>query len=346
MPSARPPTRDLTVLRPDTARFVEAARDLTRMPDDTMSDPIASAAYLHLLRSGSARPNPPEAVDSVEDTVIAGVPVRIYRPAGEASHPLVVYLHGGGWVAGDLETNDAACRRIANTASATVISVDYRLAPEHPFPAAVDDAYAVLGWVHSNASALSGDQDRVVVVGSSAGGNLAAAIALRSRDEAGPPIWQQILIYPVLNAALDTLSSHDLATGYLLERRLLEWYWSQYVPHPLDQSTPMASPMAAESLVGLPPTLVITAEFDPLRDEGEQFAQRILREGGDAVAVRFEGQVHGFAALIGSIHDAAEATALISRVIATGSLSEARESCATGGRTMMFPSISERVTPQ
>ncbi|MCU1478846.1 MAG: Esterase/lipase/thioesterase [Subtercola sp.] len=285
------------------------------LPSDAAANPVSSAEYLARVRQSGAVSQQPEPVGRASEVgITAGVVARVYEPALPGIHPLVVYLHGGGWVAGGLETNDGTCRRLCNLTNSVVVNVGYRLAPEHRFPAALDDASAALAWATQHAAEYSADARQLVLVGSSAGGNLAAAAALRARDDSGPRIHSLILIYPVVDAALETESTTALATGYLLERRLLEWYWQQYCDES-ERLDPLASPMAASSLAGLPPTLVITAEYDPLRDEGEAFAARVQREGGDARSVRFDGQVHGFAALLGVISDADEAHDVIAAEI-------------------------------
>jgi acetyl esterase len=239
----------------------------------------------------------PVPVARVDDRVIPGpggdLPVRIYTPDGDASRPLIVYFHGGGFVFCSLDTHDNTCRRLANANGAVVVSVDYRLAPEHCFPAPLDDCYAATVWAHEHAAELDADPDRLVVAGDSAGGNLAAATALLARDRGGPPIRFQLLVYPVIDAACDAASYVENAEGYFLEAQAMRWFWQQYLGPDGDGSDPLAAPLRAD-LAGLPPALVVTAEFDPLRDEGEAYAAALRAAGVDASATRYDGMIHGF----------------------------------------------------
>ena len=240
---------------------------------------------------------PAEAVAEVLERSVPGpvgdVPVRVYIPAVEGTPGLIVFLHGGGWVLGTLDSYDALCRALANASGALVASVDYRLAPEHPFPAALEDSWAALLWAREHAAELGADPDRLAVAGDSAGGNIAAVLARRARDEGGPPLRFQLLIYPVIDAAMDTDSYEEAAYDYYLERQGMRWFWRHYLAG-VDPATPDASPLHASDLSGLPPAHVITAQYDPLRDEGEAYAER-LREAGVAVTVRrHEGMTHGF----------------------------------------------------
>ncbi len=218
----------------------------------------------------------PEAVGTVEDRTIPGptgtgheIPVRIYTPEGEGPFPVLVYLHGGGWVVGSLDTHDAQCRALSHRASCVVVAVDYRLTPEHKFPAAVDDCDAAVQWVADHAAALKGDPARLAVGGDSAGGNLAASVALRTRDRGMPYLAFQLLIYPATEMHCGTLSHQENAEGYLLTRDAIMWFRDHYLHSDADMSHPDASPLLAPSLDDLPPAFIITAEFDPLCDEGE-----------------------------------------------------------------------------
>ena len=236
----------------------------------------------------------PEDVADVTDSTIPGpggdIPVRIYTPAGAGSEPLpcLIYYHGGGWVLGDIEGLDTACRALANRAGCKVVSVEYRLAPEHKFPAPLDDSYAALEWVAANAASIGVDPDRLAVGGDSAGGNLAAAVTLRARDQGGPGIRSQLLVYPVTNHDFGTPSYAENGDGYLLTRDMMTWFWDHYVTTADDGKDPLASPLQATDLSGLPRALVLTAEFDPLRDEGEAYAARLRDAGcaGHAEALR------------------------------------------------------------
>jgi acetyl esterase len=238
-------------------------------------------------------------IGSVRDERIPGpageIPVRIYTPTGEGPFGVLVNYHGGGWVIGDLDTADAVCRSLAETARCVVVSVDYRLAPEHPAPAAVEDAWAALLWAAENLAALGGN-GRLAVGGESAGGNLAAVMALMARDEGGPEIHYQLLAYPVVDADLSRQSYVDNGQDYLLTVDTMQWFWDQYCPDPAGRSHPALSPLKAESHADVAPALVITAEFDPLRDEGEAYGERLREAGVAAEILRFEGLVHDFLA--------------------------------------------------
>jgi acetyl esterase len=244
-----------------------------------------------------ARMLPPgQPVARVEDRLVPGpvtdTPVRIYTPQGTGSFGILVYFHGGGWVLGSLESSDAACRNICNGARCIVVSVNYRHAPEHKCPAAAEDSYAATVWAARNAASLGGDAQRLAVGGSSAGGNLAAVTALMARDRGGPQIRYQLLMVPVLNHAYDTRSYQDNAEGYGLTRARMQWFWDHYLGSAADGANVYASPLRAPDFTGLPPAFVMTAEFDPLRDEGEAYAER-LREAGVAVKYKcYEGMVH------------------------------------------------------
>lgn len=257
-----------------------------------------------------------EPVAEVRDASFAGpggeLKLRIYRPVRDGILPVVVYYHGGGWALGGLDSHDNLCRAVSNAARALVVSVDYRLAPEHPFPAAVDDAYAGLVWAHANARSLGGDPERLAVAGDSAGGNLAAVVAVLARDRRGPRISQQILIYPATDSAHLTTESHrNFAQGYYLTKSYIEKFREMYVPDKGSWSDPRVSPLLTRELRGLPPALVITAQFDPLRDEGEAYAQR-LRESGVGVRIRrFAGLIHGFLSMDRLFPQVQEAVELI-----------------------------------
>jgi acetyl esterase len=229
---------------------------------------------------GSAPP-----VASVEELDVAGVPVRVYRPS-PGDLPGLVYFHGGGWVIGSLESHDPLCRMLAARSGCAVIAVEYRLAPEHPYPAAVEDAWTVTAWAAERFSPLA-------VAGDSAGGQLAAAVALRAR-EAGVTLALQVLIYPVTNHAFDTRSYREHGEGLVLTTALMRWFWARYLQDETRADEPDCSPLRAPDLAGLPPALVLTGEYDPLRDEGEAFARRLSEAGVPVRLRRYEGLIHGF----------------------------------------------------
>jgi acetyl esterase len=249
--------------------------------------------------NGKARPRAagPE-VAKVEDRRIPGpgpeIPVRIYTPAGAGPFPILAWFHGGGWVVGDLDTADPTARHLAVGAGCVVVSVDYRLAPETKFPGAADDCYAATVWAAQNAARLNGDADRLAVGGDSAGGNLAAAVALMARDRGKPPLVFQLLVYPVTACDFDTASYRQNAEGYMLTRDGMRWYWDHYLSTPADASNPYAAPLVAQDLSGLPTALVITAEFDPLCDEGEVYGRRLQAAGVPTTCSRYDGMIHGF----------------------------------------------------
>ncbi|MBB6730627.1 alpha/beta hydrolase [Cohnella sp. CBP 2801] len=241
---------------------------------------------------------PPEEVWRVENRNIPGpagsIPVRIYSPRSEAPLPVIVYYHGGGWVVGDLDAADVLCRQLANGTGSIVVSVDYRLAPEHKFPAAAEDAYAAAEWVARNAGALGADPERVAVGGDSAGGNLAAVVSLMARDKGRSFIKFQLLVNPVARHSFETDSYRENAEGYGLTADAMRWFWGHYLENEQDGLNPYASPLLAADLSGLPPALVLTAEFDPLRDEGEDYAKRLRDAGVPVESKRYDGMVHGF----------------------------------------------------
>ncbi|ETX00261.1 MAG: lipase [Candidatus Entotheonella factor] len=237
-------------------------------------------------------------VAKVEDRLIPGpgtdIPVRIYTPAGPGPFPILAWFHGGGWVVGDLDSADGAARKLTVGANSVTISVDYRLAPETKFPGASDDCYTATAWAARHATELNGDASRLAVGGDSAGGNLAAAVSLMARDRQGPSIVFQLLIYPVTDCDFTTASYTNNAEGYLLSKASMEWYWDHYLSHPSDASNPYAAPLQAKDLSGLPPALVVTAEYDPLCDEGEAYGARLKAAGIPTVCTRYDGMIHGF----------------------------------------------------
>lgn len=221
------------------------------------------------------------------------VPMRAYRPSKEPDLPMVIYFHGGGWVIGDLDTHDDLCRLIAVQTGALVVAVDYRLAPEHPYPAARNDCYAATVWLAEHAQDLNVDREKIAVAGDSAGGNLSAVITLMAKDKGVTFLKGQLLIYPVTNADFNTASYLENAEGYLLTREGLIWFWDQYADTRA-RLEPYASPLRASDFSGLPPALIITAEYDPLRDEGEAYGQKLKEAGVDVEIERYDGAIHAF----------------------------------------------------
>jgi acetyl esterase len=236
-------------------------------------------------------------IASVTEQQIPGpngpIPVRVYRPAGDSPKPVVVYYHGGGWVLGSLETHDGTCRRLADGADAVVVSVDYRMGPEDRFPAAVDDSYAALQWVTVNAAELGADPTRLAVAGDSAGGNLAAVMSQLARD-GGPAIRFQLLIYPVTDHEFTSVSMEENAEGYYLTRDAMRWFYDHYLNDPAEGDDPRVSPLRNADLSGLPPAFVLTAEYDPLRDQGIAYADALRGAGNTVAMTMYEGLFHGF----------------------------------------------------
>ncbi len=269
---------------------------------------MLSAGMARMLMKARPIPARIDPVQSVENTKFGAVPVRVYRPSDAPHLPVIMFFHGGGWVLCDLDTHDMVCRTLCKTHGAVVVSVDYRLAPEHKFPAPLEDCYAATKYVADHALALGVDAATLMVAGDSAGGNLACATALLARERGGPHIAHQFLIYPVTNYNFDTPSYHQLSTGYMLTAQGMRWYWQQYT----DETTaknPLASILRAD-LSGLPPATIITAGYDPLHDEGKALADK-MQEAGVAVTYRhFDDMLHGFVNLVGLVPQADEALAM------------------------------------
>ncbi|MGF1599761.1 MAG: alpha/beta hydrolase [Acidimicrobiales bacterium] len=238
------------------------------------------------------------------------IPVRVYTPAGDGPFPCLVYLHGGGWVLGDLDGVNAICRSVAARAGCVVVSVDYRLAPEHKHPAPLDDCYAAVQWVADHGDEIGVDGSRIAVGGDSAGGNLSAAVALRARDENGPALALQLLVYPVTDHRRDSASYAENGDGYLLTRDMMTWFWDHYLNDADEGAHHLVSPLLADDLSGLPPAVVFTAEFDPLRDEGEAYADRLTEAGVAVTRKRFDGQIHAFWQMMAVFPAASEAADL------------------------------------
>ncbi|WP_313024435.1 alpha/beta hydrolase [Pseudomonas lopnurensis] len=245
-----------------------------------------------------------EPVHSIEDRQIPGpaaaIALRIYHPEAAEALPLLVYFHGGGFVLGAIDSHDNLCRALANALPAVVISVDYRLAPEHKYPAAADDAYAATLWAAAHASELGADPARLLVGGDSAGGNLAAVVSLRARDQGGPAIAHQLLLYPVCDNDLERASYQRIGKGYFIDAEMMGWFWKQYLNSPADADQAYACPLKAESLIGLPSATVLTAEYDPLCDEGEAYAARLAEAGVATHYLHVPGAIHGFLSFLGA----------------------------------------------
>jgi acetyl esterase len=281
-------------LDPEAAAFLKQAADAGAPPLGSL--PVADTrALIQALFLGAG---PREPIRKVENRVVeengVKIPVRIYTPEGGSALPILIYYHGGGFVIGDCETYDIACRGLANGAGCIVVSVEYRLAPEHKFPTPAEDCYAAACWIAGHAAEIGGDASRLAVGGDSAGGNLSAVVAQMARDRRGPAIAFQLLIYPVTEYGANTPSAKANAEGYLLTKAAMDWFWGHYLSNPADGAKPYASPLRATDFTRLPPALVITAEFDPLRDEGIAYAQKLQQAGVKVKHSDYLGMIHGF----------------------------------------------------
>ena len=286
-------------LDPDAAAVYKAFQEAGRPPYETV--PHTTAREMYLAARVVSNPEPPE-LESARPLSIPAphgvIPARIYAPKTlrktNGLAPCLVFYHGGGWVIGDLDSHDVVCRKLAHEGELIVIAIDYRLAPEHKFPAAVDDAITAVKWVASNAKQLGIDARRLVVGGDSAGGNLAAVTALAARDGNGPKLAGQVLIYPATNFAMKHPSHSEPETSILLTHSVVKWFCNHYLNGPADIDNWQASPARATTLAGLPPAYVMTAGADPLRDEGDEYAAKLKAAGVPVTYKHFPGQFHGF----------------------------------------------------
>ncbi len=293
-------------LDPKAQTLLDARRTLGDPPYRTMT---VQAVRAMTIQQSAALHKRKAAVADVGHVTIPGpggpLTVRVYTPEGPGPFPVVVYFHGGGFVICDLDTHDGLCRALCKASGSVVASVDYRLAPEHPFPAAVDDAEAATRWALEHADEIGGDPSRVVVAGDSAGGCLATVACLRLRDAGGPLPRGQALLYPITTCHADTTPSYrTYPDGYGLTRDSMLWFLDHYLPDPALADNPSASPLLAPDLSGLPPTLVMTAEYDLLRDEADRFAHRLRDAGVPTTAIHFDGMIHGFLRYVGILDQA------------------------------------------
>jgi acetyl esterase len=301
---------------------VRAIRDRIRRDKvphlSTLSIEQARAADRAAAAAGTGAAEPVAEVTEVKVPGPSGdLRARIYRPDG-AGRPVLVYYFGGGWSLGTLDTCDGICRMLTNAAGCITISVEYRLAPEHKFPAAVQDCYAGAVWAAAHADELGADAERLAVAGDSSGGNLAAAVALLARERGGPALAHQLLVYPNTDYQADTASMREMDDEYFFNPASVRWYWGMYLASPRDGANPLASPLRADDLSGLPAATVITAEFDPLRDEAEAYAARLKKAGVPAEVIRYDGMMHGFFTMTGTLD-----TARTAALAAAGALREA-----------------------
>lgn len=335
-----PSDRRAETLHPEAQTVIDMLNAADVPPTAALSPAGARERMARLFEA----PADPEPVDSVDEFLIPGpaaeLSVRAYTPEGAGPHPVLVWYHGGGFVLGDLDTTDPSCRALTNACDALVLSVDYRLAPEHPWPAAPLDCYAAASWATTFADEIGGDPERVAVGGSSAGGNLAAVVALMARDRAvaesvseiaghdtgalpamdweGPPeLAYQLLVYPVThNDRRGAMPAYEEnAEGYLLERSASAWFHEKYLQRSIDAFHPYAYPLQAPALDGLPPATIVTAGYDPLRDDGFEYADRLEAAGVDIVHRHYDDTIHGFFNMVGAneldharaaIHDVAQ----------------------------------------
>jgi acetyl esterase len=283
-------------LDPQTKFVLDQLAAAGAPPMETLSPELARQAFI--LPQGAV-----EEVGKVENRTIPGpatdIPVRVYYPKElQPENPALVFYHGGGWVIGNLDSHDDICRALTNLANCVTISVDYRLAPENKFPAAVEDAYAAAQYVYDHAEDFQVDKTRIAVGGDSAGGNLAAVVANLAKDKNSPSICFQLLFYPSTNTGgAPTTSMVENAQGYFLEKGTMEWFRDCYLNSEEDKQNPLVSPMLYEDFQGLPPAIVITAEYDPLRDEGEAYAKKLGEAGVAVESIRFDGTIHGFVSM-------------------------------------------------
>jgi acetyl esterase len=302
------------MLHPQTQALLELIEQRGVPPTHTLTPTEARAFYRE--RRGFTQPEPPAVAllrNLQADTPHRAIPLRLYRPLGStesASLPVLVYYHGGGWVIGDLDTHDTLCRELANGAGCAVVAVDYRLGPEHRFPAAVIDAIAATRWVHAHARDLQVDATRLAVGGDSAGGNLAAVVSIAARDAGDLPITYQLLIYPATDQHRTTPSHASNGQGYLLTTDTMDYFTGHYIADPAQYKDWRASPLLHTDLARLPPALVLTAGYDPLRDEGAAYAEALTAAGNRASHVCFERQIHGFITMGKLLDEANTAVAL------------------------------------
>lgn len=298
------------MLHPQARALIDLMAERGVPPTHTLSP--ADARNFYRERRTFTQPEPPQ-VAEVRELQAGTIPLRLYRPAGSqaaAMLPVLVYYHGGGWVIGDLDTHDVLCRQLANSSGCAVVAVDYRMGPEHRFPAAVDDVLAATRWVRANAASLGVDADRLAVGGDSAGGNLAAVVAIAARDAGDLPIAFQLLIYPATDMRRGHASHVTNGDGYVLTKDTIAYFHDHYINEPAHDLDWRASPLLQADLKGLPPSLLITAGYDPLRDEGLDYARALTEAGNRVSYVCFERQIHGFITMGRVLDEANTAVAL------------------------------------
>lgn len=303
-------------------RFLAAQREVQPPAVDHLRDPVAAAAHLASLRSmippadGPAREPVHRLLEAeVASSVRERIRTRIYVPGAERSYPLLIWFHGGGWVQGNLDTNDLICRMTANQANVAVMNVDYRLAPEHQFPAGLSDCFAAVRWARDNGEEIGVDPARLMVGGSSAGGNLAAAFTLRARDEDGPSVILQVLVCPVLDSSMSSSSYERYGVGYNLNQRDMKWFYELYAPDEELWRDPLISPVNSPRHDGLPPAIIVTAGCDPVRDEARAYSRLLSAAGVPVTELSYPGQIHGFSNKIDIFPAGVRCVADVSRAI-------------------------------
>jgi acetyl esterase len=303
----------MPTLHPQVVKAIEAMRAAGLRPIEAMTPAEARAQMEETARARKAEPLP---IAGIEERTMPGpagpIRLRFYSPNAAAPVPAIVYFHGGGHVIGSLDTHDLIARNLCSGAEALVVSVDYRMGPEHKFPAAVEDSWAALGWVQGNAASLGADPDRLGVHGDSAGANLAAVVALMARDKGGPQLRLQSLVYPVADYTLSAPSYEKYATGYgILTRGAMQWFQKHYLRGPEDAEDWRASPIKAPSHRGVAPAIVVTAECDVLHDDGQSYAEALRRAGVPVEYREFPGMIHAFFGMVPAVDDAIKAQRLV-----------------------------------
>jgi len=285
-------------LDPQVEAYLAQMAALNAPPLSSLTPEVIRQFIQMEIDSGANQFGEKEPVAHVENHIIPGpagdIPVRIYTPEGDGPFPVLVYFHGGGWVICNLDTHDGICRSLAKGTPCIVISVDYRLAPEHKFPAPPEDCYAATAWIAENAAQFNGDPAHIAVGGDSAGGNLSAVVSQMARDKGAPALSFQLLFYPATVFTMRLPSAEENGKGYNLTEEDMTWFTNHYLRNEEDKHNPLASPLLATDLSGLPPALVITAEYDPLRDEGEMYGQKLKEAGVPVTITRYDGMIHGF----------------------------------------------------
>ncbi len=297
-------------LDPQIEALLDAARKANLPELWQLTPQQARAEYLRRTNRLKADVEIYRSEDRDIDSPAGRLPIRIYTPRELAPNeelPVLVWYHGGGYVIGDLDTHDSACRALANEADCIVVAVDYRLAPEHKFPAAVDDCHAALKWAARNADKIHADAARIAVGGDSAGGNLATVVSILARNDGLPKICFQLLVYPVTAPEPETKSHHAFAEGYLLTRKTITWFFTHYLRSPKDTKDFRYAPLEADDLSSLPPALIIVAGFDPLRDEGVEYAEALIHAGNRVRLSNYQGMVHGFFLMGGMVDESRRA---------------------------------------